>query len=229
MNRPLYLFGIALALASTAAAQCRAKFQTGENKKFVAAPWASNAGELQWSADNPNCKVDKSADATWVAVSVMPPTTASAGILRYSIDTNFTPSPRKALVQLGDAAIEFTQAPGPKPGMALSPGRIELQFSPSENAPKEITKTLFVASDEPQAYAARMIEQVDWVTVKANSPGANRQQTFIVTVKTDRLKPGTHKANIQVDAPDASNAREIVPVVVQVGPPAAEAPPSPAK
>jgi hypothetical protein len=220
MHRPLYFLAIAVCLAGSASAQCRVKFQQGENRKFVPAPWSGNAGEVQWSADNPDCKVDKSAE--WVAVSVMPPTTASAGVLRYSLDTNFTSAERKALIQLGDATVELTQAAGPKPGMAISPGRLEMQFAPAENAPKEITKPLFVASDEAIAFTARLVEQVDWATVKASNPGMHKQQTFIITVKTDLLKPGPNQANIQVDAPGASNTREIIPIVIQVGAPPAK-------
>jgi hypothetical protein len=229
MHRPLSFLGIAFMLAATAAAQCHVTFQQpGETRKLVSVPWTGNTGEVQWNSTNADCKADKS--APWVAISVMPPTTASAaapGVLRYSIDTNFTPTERKALVQLGDATVEFTQFPGPRPGMAISPGKIEMKFSPAENAPKEITKPLYVASEEPLPFTARMVESVDWVNIKAANPGAQRQQTFMVTVKTDQLKPGSNVASIEIDAPGAANAREIIPLIVQVGPPPAAVPPPP--
>src|SRR4029077_5268081 len=105
----------------------------------------------------------------------------------------------------------------PKPGMAFSPGRIELQFAPSPQAPKEITKTLFVGSEEPLPFSAKLADPADWLTV-TSPPGSSpqRQQRFVLTVKTDKLKPGANKANIQIEAAGASNSKEMIPVVVQV-------------
>jgi hypothetical protein len=213
-TRPISLIGLVLAAAATAAAQCHASPK--ENKESV--PWAASAGEIQWTATNPyDCKVDKS--VPWMVVSVMPPTTASVGVLRYSIDTNLSSAARTGSIQLGDATVEISQAAGPKPGMAFSPGRIELQFAPSPQAPKEITKTLFVGSEEPLPFSAKLAEPSEWLTITSAPAGSapQRQQRFVVTVKTDKLKPGANKANIQLEAAGASNSKEMIPVVVQVG------------
>lgn len=212
-TRPFPLIALALALCATASAQCHANPK--ENKKSV--PWEANAGEIVWTANQPDCKVDK--NVPWVVVSVMPPTSVSAGVLHYSVDTNFTPSARNGNIQLGDSKIEISQAAGPKPGMAFSPGRIELQFTPSAQAPKEINKTLFVGSDEPLSFSAKPADSnAKWLSIAPASrgSGAQRQQTFTVTVKTDKLKPGTNQANIQIEAAGASNSKELIPVIVQV-------------
>jgi hypothetical protein len=211
--RPLPLIGLVLVAAASAAAQCHVSLQ--EKQKSV--PWAASAGEIQWTATSQyDCKVDKS--VPWMVVSVMPPTTASVGVLRYSIDTNLSSAARTGNIQLGDTTVEISQAAGPKPGMAFSPGRIELQFAPSPQAPKEITKTLFVGSEEPLPFSAKLAEPSDWLTV-TSPPGSTpqRQQRFVVTVKTDKLKPGANKANIQLEAVGASNSKEMIPVLVQVG------------
>jgi len=207
-----------LALTVAAAAQCRVKTQ--EATRSV--PWAASAGEVLWTTDQPGCQPTPVLDKNipWVAITVMPPTTAfaSSGVFRYSVDSNLTPETRKASIKLGDASIEISQAAGPKPGLFFSPGRMEMQFTPSPQAPKEITKTLFVGSEEPLPYTAKIAEPADWVSV---SPGEvktpQREQKFVVTVKTEKLKPGTNKASIQLGAVGASNTTETIPVVVQVG------------
>jgi len=204
-----------LAAAAIASAQCHASPK--ETQKLL--PWAASAGEIQWTASQYDCKVDK--NVPWLVVSVMPPTTATGGmgVLRYTIDTNLSPAPRTGNIQLGDATIEISQAAGPKPGMAFSPGRIELKFAPSPQAPKELTKTLFVGSEEPLPFSAKLVEPADWLTVAPAGAGSGprKQQSFVVTVKTDKLKPGTNQAKIQLEADGASNSKETIPVVVQVG------------
>jgi len=211
-KRALFLFAMVLAFSAAAVAQCHATLE--ETKKAV--PWSASAGEISWKADKPDCKPDKS--VLWVTVSVTPPnSTGAGGLLHYSVDTNFSTAARTANIRMGDSTVEISQSGGPKPGMAISPGQIEIQFAPGQNAAKEITRPLFVRSDEPLAFDAKLMEPVDWVKVVASNPGPQRQQTFMVTVKTDQFKPGnSYQANIQLEAPGASNTKEIIPVIVKV-------------
>src|SRR5258708_4490218 len=101
MHRPLPLIGLVLALSASSAAQCHAFPQ--ETKKTV--PWSGSAGEIKWLASPFDCKVEKS--VPWVAISVLPPTSSSSGVLRYSVDTNLSSSARTTNIQMGDAAIEI--------------------------------------------------------------------------------------------------------------------------
>src|SRR5260221_11267812 len=109
MKPALCLIGFVLALSAPAAAQCHATPQ--ETKKVV--PWAGNTGEVKWAANQPDCKVDK--NVPWVTISVLPPTTATEGLIRYSVDTNFPSSPRSTNIQVGDATIEISQNAEPWP------------------------------------------------------------------------------------------------------------------
>jgi len=230
-NRPIILIGLAFVLSAGAFAQCHPTLK--ETRKSV--DWAANSGEIQWTANQLDCKVEKT--VPWVAISILPPNTAFAGsgMLRYSVETNVARAARCGKIQIGDAAIEISQAAGPHPGMAFTPGRIELQFTPTPQAPKEITKNLFVGSEEPLPFTARLADPADWLSVKpaAATSGPQRRQTFVVTVKTDKLKPGRNSANIQIEAVGASNSKETVPVVVEMSaaaaPGAPAAPPPPAK
>ena len=217
------LIGLVFALSAGAFAQCHPSLQ--ETRKLVG--WSANAGEIQWTANQPDCKVEKT--VPWVAVAVLPPTTAfAAGVLRYSVETNLTPAERSAKIRFGDAIIDISQAAGPRPGMAFTPGRFEMQFTATPQAPKEITKNLFVGSEEPLPFTARLADAVEWLSVApaTTNPGPQRRQTFVITVKTDKLKPGPNQANIQLEATGASNAKEIVPVLVEMSVPAAPGTPA---
>jgi len=47
--------------------------------------------------------------------------------------------------------------------------------------------------------------------VVASNSGPQRQQTFHGHGEDGQLKPGTNKANIQIEAPGASNTKETIP------------------
>jgi hypothetical protein len=224
MLRPLFVAMAVLALLSPASAlaqggasQCHATPQEGHR----AVPWAGNAGEIQWSADQPDCKVD-TAGLGWVTVSVLPPGTGNPAqhVLRYSVDTNFSPAKRQGKIQIGDAAVTIEQAAGPAPGMAYSPGKLEFQFTPGKDTFLEATKMLFVGSEEPLAFTATPEKSAaSWVRVKANPEGSapQRQRGFEVTVSAAGKDPGVYQADILIEAPGAANAKELVPVTMIVG------------
>jgi len=208
----LALFSPAIASAQAGGSNCHATPK--ESLKQV--PWAGNAGEIQWSADQLDCKVD-AGGLPWITVSVLPPVSGSAGtrVLRYSVDTNFSSAKREGKIQVGDSTVTLEQAGGPPPGMAFAPSRLE--FTIASGGP-EATKTLYVGSEEPLLFAATPAAAAPWVKVKAASEATTPQKhrSFLVTVTAEGKAPGVYQSTIQLDAPGASNAREIVPVTMTV-------------
>jgi hypothetical protein len=208
------LAGPALASAQTGATPCHTTPQ--ENRKAV--PWAGNAGELQWSADQPDCKVD-TGGLGWVSVSVLPPVTGSANqrVLRYSVDTNFSSARREGKIQIGDSTVTIEQAGGPAPGMAYSPNRLEFHFTPGQDALLEATKQLFVGSEEPLVFTATPETTATWIKIKTANPEApQRQRSFLITATATGKDPGVYQTDIQLEAPGAANAKEVVPVTMTV-------------
>jgi hypothetical protein len=204
----------AIASAQAGATSCHATLQ--ESHKQV--PWAGNAGEIQWSADQPDCKVDTGA-LGWITISVAPPgSNASQRVLRYSVDTNFSTAKREGKVRIGDTAVTIEQAGGPPPGMAYSPGRLEFKFTLGKDSGWEITKPLYVGSEEPLAFSAKPDAAATWVTVKPDKPEdtPHKQRTFQVTVTAEGKGPGVYRSSIQIEAPGAANAKERVPVTLTV-------------
>lgn len=194
---------------------------TRESKRTV--PWAGNSGEIQWAANRPDCSMELP-NTPWLTISVLPPgTIGSQRILRYSIDTNLSPAQRTGTIHLGDIAITIEQEAGPQPGMAYSPGRLEFRYPPVNNSPDQRTKNLFVGSDEPMVFSARLAEPAEWLKIQpAASQAARKQQTFQVTVQAERLPPGTYRTSIQIEAPGAANPREVIPVTLVVAAPEAK-------
>jgi hypothetical protein len=203
-----------LSAQGSAAPSCHATPQ--ETRKQV--PWAGNAGEIQWSADQVDCKVD-AGGLPWITVSVLPALTADAGqrVLRYTVDTNFSPNKREGTIQVGDATVVLEQAAGPPPGIAYSPSRLVFTFTPGKDAPMEATKELFVGSEQPLVFTATPPATAPWIRVKDTSAAtAKTQRSFKVTVTAAGKDPGVYQATIQIEAPGASNSREQVPVTMTV-------------
>jgi hypothetical protein len=210
----LALLSPAIALAQAGGTLCHATPQ--ETSKQV--PWAGNVGDIQWSADQPDCKVDASG-LPWITVSVMPPVSGSSGqrVLRYAVDTNFSPAKREGKIQVGDATVTLEQAGGPPPGMAYSPSRLEFTFTQGKEILMEATKTLFVGSEEPLLFTARLAAAAPWIKVNDTEAKAPQtQHSFMVTVTATGKDPGVYQAAIQIEAPGASNAKELVPVTMTV-------------
>jgi hypothetical protein len=208
------LFSPAMASAQAGGTPCHATPQ--EARKQV--PWAGNTADIQWSSDQPDCKVD-AGGLPWITVSVMPPGTGSASqrVLRYSVDTNFSPVQREGKIQVGDATVTIEQAGGPAPGMAYSPSHLDFTFTPGKGA-QEDSKTLFVGSDQPLQFTAKPAETAPWIKVKDGSTAGapQAQRSFQVTVTAAGKPPGVYQGTIQVDAPGASNAKELVSVTMTV-------------
>ncbi len=208
----------AIASAQSGDTICHATPQ--ETRKQL--PWAGNAGEIQWSADQLDCKVD-AGGFSWITASVLPPVTGSPQrVLRYAVDTNFSPAKREGTIQVGDSTVTLEQAGGPPPGMAYSPSRLEFTFTPGKDAsgkdaPLEATKTLFVGSEEPLQFTATPEAKAPWIKVKDPAAKApETQHSFQVTVTAAGKDPGVYQATIQIEAPGASNAQELVPVKMTV-------------
>ena len=208
----LALSSLAIASAQENGPGCHAKAE--EARRQV--PWAGNTGEIQWSADQVDCKVDSS--LPWITVSVMPPVSGAAGprILRYAVDTNFSTEKREGKIQVGDATVTLEQAAGPPPGMAYSPGRLEFTVAPG--SPLQLTKTLYVGSEQPLLFAATAPAAAPWVKVRDDSAakGPQTHHAFLVTVTAEGKAPGVYQATIQIDAPGASNDKATVPVTMTV-------------
>ena len=213
----LEMAGLALLSPAMASAQadgpgCHATPQ--ESRKQV--PWAGNAGEIQWSADQADCKVD-AGGLPWITVSVLPPVSGTTGqrILRYAVDTNFSSARREGRIQVGDSTVIVEQAGGPAPGMAFTPGHLDFTFAAGA---LEASKTLYVGSEEPLLFSATTEPSVPWIKVKEVSEAKTPQvrRSFQVTVSAEGKPPGVYQTNIQIDAPGASNARELVPVTMTV-------------
>ena len=190
-------------------------------------PWAGNAGEIQWSADQYDCKVD-TGGLSWLTVTVLPPVSGSPQrVLRFAADTNFSTAKREGKIQVGDSTVTLEQAGGPPPGMAYSPSRLEFTITPGKDAsgkdnPLEATKTLFVGSEEPLLFTATPEKSAPWLKVKdAESKTPQAQRSFQITVTAAGKDPGVYQATIQLAAPGASNAQEMVPVTMTVEKPAA--------
>ena len=138
-------------------------------------------------------------------------------VLRFAVDTNFSPAKREGKIQVGDATVTLEQAGGPPPGMAYSPSRLEFTFTQGKEILMEATKTLFVGSEEPLQFTARLAAAAPWIKVndsEAKSP--KTQHSFLVTVTATGKDPGVYQAAIQIEAPGASNAKELVPVTMTV-------------
>lgn len=211
----LAVFSPATASAQAGGSKCHATPQ--ETHRDV--PWAGNTGDIQWSADQADCKVD-SAGTGWVTVSVLPPVSGGdpgARILRFSVDTNLSPAPRQGKIQIGDASVTIAQAAGPAPGMAYSPGRLE--FTIAHGSIPEATKVLFVGSEEPLAFTATPEKTATWVHVKTSGSGDNSprpQRSFEVTVSAAGKDPGIYQTDLLLEAPGAANPKELVPVIMTV-------------
>jgi hypothetical protein len=214
------LFSLAIASGQGGAPGCHATPQ--ETRKEL--PWAGNAGEIQWSADQADCKVD-SGGLPWVVVTVLPPVSGNATqrVLRYAVDTNFSTEKREGKIQVGDSSVTLEQAGGPPPGMGFSPSRLEFTITPDlpgKEGALEATKTLFVGSEEPLRFtAAPEGPAATWIMVKdavqaPSSPQAHH--SFLVTVTAEGKAPGVYQGMIQINAPGAANAKELVPVTMTV-------------
>jgi hypothetical protein len=212
----LALFSPATLSAQGGAPGCHAT--PNETNKQL--PWAGNAGEIQWSADQADCKVD-TGGLPWVTVTVLPPGTGDPArrVLRYAVDTNFSPARREGKIQVGDSTVTLEQAAGPSPGMAFSPSRLEFTFTTGKGSVED-TKTLYVGSEEPLLFNATLAAPAPWLKLK--DAGEGKQKTpdthgsFLVTVTAAGKPPGVYQAAIQIDAPGASNAKELVPVTMTV-------------
>ncbi len=214
----LALSSPAIASAQAGGSVCHATLP--EARKQL--PWAGNAGEIQWSADQFDCKVD-TGDLPWITVTVLPPVSGSPQrVLRYAVDSNFSTQKREGKIQVGDAAVTLEQAGGPAPGMAFSPGRLEFTFtlgkdSTGKDLPLEAAKTLFVGSEEPLVYTATPESQATWIKVKDDGDkNPQTHRSFVVTATAAGKAPGVYQASIQIDAPGASNTKELVPVTMTV-------------
>ncbi|HUB31397.1 MAG TPA: hypothetical protein VMA31_00165 [Bryobacteraceae bacterium] len=208
----LAIFSPAIASAQAGGSDCHATPK--ETHKEL--PWAGNAGEIQWSADQLDCKVD-TGGLPWITVSVLPPVSGAAGlrVLRYSVDTNFSSARREGKIEVGDATVTLEQAAGPAPGMAFSPGRLD--FTIASGTP-QATKTLYVGSEEPLLFAATPAAAAPWLKVKDTSDVTTPQKrrSYLVTVVAEGKAPGVYQSTIELDAPGASNAKEVVPVTMTV-------------
>jgi len=211
----LAVFSLATASAQGGASTCHPTPQ--ESRRAV--PWAGNTGDISWSADPPDCKVDASGPS-WISVSVLPPVSGESGkrVLRYSVDTNFTPSKREGKIQIGDAAVTIEQAPGPAPGIAFSPNRLEFTITPGKDSITEQTKMLFVGSEEPLVITASAPDKTaTWLQIKKGEEAARRQRSFEIVVSAAGREPGVYQTDIVIEAPGAANAKEFVPVKLTVG------------
>jgi len=208
----LAVFSLAIASAQAGGSDCHATPK--ETHKEL--PWAGNAGEIQWSADQLDCKVD-TGGLPWITVSVLPPVSGAAGlrVLRYSVDTNFSSARREGKIEVGDATVTLDQAGGPAPGMAFSPSRLE--FTIASGTP-QATKTLYVGSEEPLLFAATPAAAAPWLKVKDTSDvtSPQKRRSYLVTVVAEGKAPGVYQSTIELDAPGASNAKEVVPVTMTV-------------
>src|SRR5215472_10395485 len=152
MLRPL-LYGMAvLALLSPYSASAQAggaACHATPQEAHKAVPWAGNTGDIQWSADRADCRVE-AGNFPWIAVSVLPPNSGNPmqHVLRYSIDTNFAPTAREGKIQIGDAAVTIEQAAGPAPGMAFSPSTVEFDLIPGKDHYPTAAKMLFAGSEQ---------------------------------------------------------------------------------
>lgn len=213
----LALFSLATASAQGGGSNCHATPQ--ETRRAV--PWAGNTGDIEWSADQADCKVDAGA-LPWVKVSVLPPVSGgnpNARILRYAVDTNFAPAAREGKIQIGDTAVTIAQAAGPAPGMAYSPGKLEFTITPGKDVPPESTKVLFVGSEEPLAFTATPEKTAPWVRIKTSGSAdtaPREQRSFEVTVSAEGKDPGVYKTDIVLEAPGAANPKELVLVTMTV-------------
>ena len=212
----LALLGPASASAQAGASGCHATPQEGRRE----VPWAGNAGEIQWSADKADCKVE-AAGVSWVSVSVLPPGTGDPArhVLRYSVNTNFSPAKRQGKIQIGDAAVTIEQAPGPAPGMAFSPSRLEFRITPGKD-PNEATKTLYLGSEEPLTYTVAVPDKTaTWIRIKPGAPADNapkRQRSFDIVVSAAGREPGIYQTDLLIESPNASNPKEMAPVTMIV-------------
>jgi len=211
----LALYDPASASAQGGAANCHATPQEGRR----AVPWAGNAGDIQWSADQPDCKVD-AGNVKWISISVLPPGTGDPHqrVLRYSVDTNFAPARREGKIQIGDASVTIEQAAGPAPGMAFAPSRLEFKLTPGTGAALSATKMLYVGSEQPLAITATPDKSAPWLHVKTTPPddSPRQQRTFEVSVSASDKEPGIYQADILIEAPGAANPKELVPVMMTV-------------
>ena len=209
------VFSPAIASAQAGGSGCHATPQ--EARRQV--PWAGNAGDIQWSADQPDCKVD-AGSLKWVTVSILPPASNNPGqrILRYSVDTNFSPARREGKIQVGDSTVTIEQAGGPAPGMAYAPSKLEFKFTPGKEL--DDTKMLFVGSEEPLVFTATADKAAPWIRIKASGGGdegsPRQQRTFEITVSAVGKDPGVYQADILIEAPGAANPKELVPVTMTV-------------
>ena len=209
------IFGLSSASAQGTAPGCHATPQASSK----AVPWAGNTGEIQWSADKSDCKVE-AAGVPWVSVSVLPPGTGdpTQHVLRYSVNTNFAPIAREGKIHIGDAAVTIEQAPGPAPGMAFAPSRLE--FKVGKDGQMDASKMLYVGSEEPLAFTATIPDKTaTWVRIKPAGPDDNaprRQRSFEVVVSGAGKEPGIYQTDIQVEAANAANPKELVPVTMTV-------------
>jgi hypothetical protein len=215
----LALFSLATASAQAGGPGCHATPQ--EARKQV--PWAGNAGEIQWSANQIDCQVDSK--LPWITVSVMPPVSGAAQrVLRYAVDTNFSTEKREGTIQVGDSTVTLEQAGGPAPGMAFTPGRLEFTIAPGSSLP--VTKKLFVGSEQPLLFVATTPPTAPWVKVADESDAKTPQthRAFLVTVTGEGRAPGVYQASIELQAPGASNDKEQVPVTMTVEKPPEKVP-----
>jgi hypothetical protein len=209
----LALFSPAMGFSQAGAPGCHATLP--EARKQL--PWAGNAGEVQWSADQLDCKVD-TGGLPWITVTVLPPTSGSPNqrILRYAADTNFSTEKREGKIQVGDSTVTLEQAAGPAPGMAFTPSRLEFQITLGGNT-LEMTKTLYVGSEQPLLYAATPDARTPWLKIKQEGSQAPQpHRAFQVVASAQGLPPGVYQSSIRIDAPGASNDKETVPVTLTV-------------
>jgi hypothetical protein len=74
-----------------------------------------------------------------------------------------------------------------------------------------------VGSQEPLLFTATPDKNAPWLKVKeAESKTPQTQRSFEVTVTAEGKDPGVYQASIQLAAPGASNAKELVPVTMTV-------------
>jgi Putative binding domain, N-terminal len=208
----LALLSPAIASAQQGAPKCHATLQEGHR----AVPWAGNTGDIQWLADQADCPVT-SGGVNWVTVSVLPPVSGSVQrVVRFSVDTNFSPAKREGKIQIGDAAVTIEQEAGPAPGMSFSPGRLEFTIVPGKEGGLVVTKPLYVGSEEPLPFTATPDKTASWIRVATNGSDASARRTFEVTVSAVGKETGVYQGDIVIQAPGAANPQEIVPVTMTV-------------
>jgi hypothetical protein len=197
--------------------KCHASLQEGNR----AVPWNGSTGDIQWTADQADCQVSNGG-AAWVAVSVLPPVSGSIQrVVRFSVDTNFSSAKREGKIQIGDAAVTIDQEAGPAPGMSFSPGRMEFTITPGKDPSLEVTKPLYVGSEEALSFTATPDKTAPWIRVLVRGgdnqdASAKKQRTFEVTVMATGKEPGIYQGDIVIHAPGAANPQEIVPVTMTV-------------